>query len=58
MKLATAVAQIQGESKFMGMSFDAVMKDIKKYGRLIYSAKTVEAFVVVQDARDLALESK
>ena len=50
MQLETAVKQIQQESEFLGMNVLAVMEDIEKQGRMVYSEKTVEAFNTVRIA--------
>lgn len=47
MKTLTAIHIIQKESRFLGMTFVEVLKDIEKYGLSVYSAKVVEAFKIV-----------
>ena len=46
MQITTAVKQIQKEAEFQGMGLLEVLKDIKQHGRMIYSERTMEAFVV------------
>ena len=54
MKIATAVKQIQKEAEFQGMGLLEVLQDIKQHGRMIYSERTMEAFVVfVQQGQEL-----
>jgi len=54
MQIATAVKQIQKEAEFQGMGLLEVLQDIKKHGRMIYSERTMEAFVVfVQQGQEL-----
>jgi len=54
MQIATAVKQIQKEADFQGMGLLEVLKDIKQHGRMIYSERTMEAFVVfVQQGQEL-----
>jgi hypothetical protein len=44
MKIATAFKQIQKESEFLGLTFREVIEDVQKYGRMVYSERTVEAY--------------
>jgi len=44
MKMATAFKQIQKESEFLGLTFREVIEDVQKYGRMVYSERTVEAY--------------
>ena len=44
MKIATAFKQIQKESEFLGLTFREVVEDVQKYGRMVYSERTVEAY--------------
>ena len=54
MQIATAVKQIQKEAEFQGMGLLEVLQDIKQYGRMMYSERTMEAFVVfVQQGQEL-----
>ena len=54
MQIATAVRQIQKEADFQGMGLLEVLKDIKQHGRMMYSERTMEAFVVfVQQGQEL-----
>jgi hypothetical protein len=54
MQIATAVKQIQKEADFQGMGLLEVLQDIKQHGRMIYSERTMEAFVVfVQQGQEL-----
>ena len=46
MQIATAVKQIQKEADFQGMGLLETLQDIQKHGRMIYSERTMEAFVV------------
>jgi len=47
MKLETALKQIRKESEFLGISAQAVINDVARYGRRIYSERTVEAYHVI-----------
>jgi hypothetical protein len=49
MKLETAIKQINKEAAFIGWSGPAIIKDIAKHGRMLYSERTMEAFRVIQD---------
>ena len=54
MQITTAVKQIQKEADFQGMGLLEVLQDIKQHGRMIYSERTMEAFVVfVQQGQEL-----
>ena len=54
MQIATAVKQIQKEAEFQGLGLLEVLQDIKKNGRMMYSERTMEAFVVfVQQGQEL-----
>jgi hypothetical protein len=54
MQIATAVKQIQKEADFQGMGLLEVLQDIKQHGRMMYSERTMEAFVVfVQQGQEL-----
>lgn len=54
MHIATAVKQIQKEAEFQGMGLLEVLKDIKQHGRMMYSERTMAAFVVfVQQGQEL-----
>jgi hypothetical protein len=47
MKMQTAINQIQKECDFQGLGFVEVLKDIQKYGRMLYSEKTMNAYQTV-----------
>ncbi len=47
MKMQTAIKQIQKESDFQGLTFVEVLEDIQKYGRMLYSEKTMDAYQTV-----------
>ena len=47
MKMQTAINQIQKECDFQGLGFVEVLKDIQKYGRMLYSEKTMDAYQTV-----------
>ena len=49
MKLATAIKQINKEAAFIGWSGPAIIEDIAKHGRMLYSERTMEAYRVIQD---------
>ena len=54
MQITTAVKQIQKEAEFQGMGLLEVLQDIKQHGRMIYSERTMEAFVVfVQQGQEM-----
>ena len=54
MQITTAIKQIQKEADFMGMGLLEVLQDIKQHGRMMYSERTMEAFVVfVQQGQEL-----
>jgi hypothetical protein len=54
MQIETAVKQIQNEADFQGMGLLETMQDIQKHGRMMYSERTMEAFVVfVQQGQEL-----
>ena len=46
MKIETAIKQIQKEADFQGMGLLEILQDIQKHGGMIYSERTMEAFVV------------
>lgn len=55
MKLQTAIAQLNKEVEFMGMGLLEVLQDIQKHGRMLYSERTMQAFVVfMQQAKELS----
>ena len=66
MKMQTAIKQIQKESDFQGLTFVEVLEDIQKYGRMLYSEKTMDAYQTVisngqffdQSPIDIALYNK
>jgi len=49
MKIETAIKQIEIESAFLGMPVHLVMMDILKYGRMVYSEKTMTAYKTIVD---------
>ena len=54
MQIATAIKQIQKEADFLGMGLLETLQDIQKNGRMIYSERTMEAFVVfMQQGQEL-----
>jgi len=60
MKIDTACKIIEKEAKFLGISHDLVLLEVKKYGILMFSEKVVEACKVYTDridARKAELES-
>jgi hypothetical protein len=46
MQIATAIKQIQKEADFQGMGLLETLQDIKQHGRMLYSERTMQAFVV------------
>ena len=46
MQITTAIKQIQKEADFQGLGLLEVLQDIKQHGRMMYSERTMEAFVV------------
>ena len=54
MKIETAIKQIQNEADFQGMGLLETLQDIQKNGRMVYSERTMEAFVVfMQQGQEL-----
>ena len=47
MKMQTAIKQIQKEADFQGLTFIEVLEDIQKYGKMLYSEKTMDAYQTV-----------
>ena len=47
MKMQTAIKQIQKESDFQGLTFVEVLEDIQKYGKMLCSEKTMDAYQTV-----------
>ena len=47
MKLSTATKMIEKEAYWLGCSVQDVINEVKKYGKLVYSAKMVEAVEVI-----------
>jgi hypothetical protein len=47
MKTSTAFNVIQKEADFLGLPFLETCESIKKYRRMVYSPKVVEAFDIV-----------
>lgn len=46
MKIDTAIKQLDKERTFLGLGFLELLQDIQKYGRMIYSERTMEAYRV------------
>ena len=46
-KMQTAIKQIQKEADFQGLTFIEVLEDIQKYGKMLYSEKTMDAYQTV-----------
>jgi len=46
MQITTAIKQIQKEADFQGLGLLETLQDIQKNGRMMYSERTMEAFVV------------
>jgi hypothetical protein len=54
MQITTAIKQIQKEAEFQGMGLLETLQDIQKHGRMMYSERTMEAFVVfMQQGQEL-----
>jgi hypothetical protein len=54
MQITTAIKQIQKEADFQGMGLLETLQDIKQNGRMMYSERTMEAFVVfMQQGQEL-----
>jgi hypothetical protein len=54
MKIETAIKQIQNEADFQGLGLLETLQDIQKHGRMMYSERTMEAFVVfMQQGQEL-----
>jgi hypothetical protein len=54
MQITTAIKQIQKEAEFQGMGLLETLQDIKQNGRMMYSERTMEAFVVfMQQGQEL-----
>lgn len=54
MQIATAVKQLQKEAEFLGMPLLETLQDIKRHGRMLYSERTMQAFVVfMQQGQEL-----
>jgi hypothetical protein len=49
MKLETAIKQLKKEAAFVGWTAPEIVQDIARYGRQLYSERTMTAFRVVQD---------
>jgi len=47
MRIDTAIKQIQKETEFLGLGFLEVMQDIQRQGRMVYSDRTVEAYLAI-----------
>ena len=50
MNITTAIKQLQTEADFLGLPFLETLQDIKKYGRMAYGQRTMEAFDVFFNA--------
>jgi hypothetical protein len=46
MKIDTAIKQLNKERTFLGLGLLELLQDIQKYGRMIYSERTMEAYHV------------
>ena len=44
MKIETAIGILEKERQFLDMGFLELLQDIQKHGKMIYSAKVMEAF--------------
>lgn len=44
MKIETAINVLNKEREFLGLGFLELLQDIQKYGKMIYSEKTMEAY--------------
>ena len=44
MKIETAIGILEKERNFLGIGFLELLQDIQKYGKMIYSERTMEAF--------------
>jgi hypothetical protein len=44
MKIETAIGILEKERQFLGIGFLELLQDIQKYGKMIYSERTMEAF--------------
>ena len=54
MQITTAIKQLNKEAEFMGMGLLETLQDIKQHGRMMYSERTMEAFVVfMQQGQEL-----
>jgi hypothetical protein len=54
MQIATAIKQIQKEADFQGIGLLETVQDIKQHGRMMYSERTMQEFVVfMQQAKEL-----
>ena len=54
MQITTAIKQIQKEADFQGMGLLETLQDITQNGRMMYSERTMEAFVVfMQQGQEL-----
>ena len=54
MQITTAIKQIQKEADFQGLGLLEVLQDIKQHGRMMYSERTMAAFVVfMQQGQEL-----
>jgi hypothetical protein len=46
MKIETAITQLKKEQEFLGLGLLELLQDIQKYGRMVYSEKTMQAYQV------------
>jgi hypothetical protein len=54
MQIATAIKQLQKEAEFLGMPLLETLQDIKRHGPMVYSERTMQAFVVfMQQGQEL-----
>ena len=44
MKIDTAIRILEKERAFLGVGFLELLQDVKQYGRMVYSEKTMEAY--------------
>ena len=44
MKIETAIGILEKERQFLGLGFLELLQDIQKDGRMVYSAKVMEAY--------------
>lgn len=44
MKIDTAIRILEKERAFLGVGFLELLQDVQRYGRMVYSEKTMEAY--------------